>query len=98
MKSVKHTFYTLHTIISEVRDGRKLTGYLPFTKNNRSADKAVIISTHLLDIVEDLCDKFVMIHQGKVIAEGSKQNIISQYNLDSKSSLEQVYLNLINRQ
>lgn len=79
-------------------DPKQINIFKNILKNNRSADKAVIISTHLLDIVEDLCDKFVMIHQGKVIAEGSKQNIISQYNLDSKSSLEQVYLNLINRQ
>ena len=48
-------------------------------------------------MVEDLCDKFVMIHEGIIIAAGSKQDIIHQYNLDKDSSLEKVYLNLINR-
>ena len=31
VKSVKHTFYTLHTIIPDFGDVRKLTGYSPFT-------------------------------------------------------------------
>ena len=29
---MKHTFYTLHTIIPDFGDVRKLTGYSPFTK------------------------------------------------------------------
>ena len=33
VKSVKHTFYTLHTIIPDFGDVRKLTGYSPFTLN-----------------------------------------------------------------
>ena len=32
VKSVKHTFYTLHTIIPDFGDVRKLTGYSPFTQ------------------------------------------------------------------
>lgn len=36
MKSVKHTFYTFHTIISSFGDARKLTGYSPFTKKRDS--------------------------------------------------------------
>ena len=30
---LKHTFYTLHTIIPDFGDVRKLTGYSPFTNN-----------------------------------------------------------------
>jgi len=35
VKSVKHTFYTLHTIIPDFGDVRKLTGYSPFTDIQR---------------------------------------------------------------
>lgn len=76
-------------------DPKQINVFKNILKENRFANKAVLISTHLLDMVEDLCDKFVMIHEGIIIAAGSKQDIIHQYNLDKDSSLEKVYLNLM---
>lgn len=40
VKSVKHTFYTLHTIIPDFGDVRKLTGYSPFTYKGKGFGKA----------------------------------------------------------
>ena len=57
VKSVKHTFYTLHTIIPDFGDVRKLTGYSPFTINPQ-ADKLVSICKALdMSLVDLLCDE-----------------------------------------
>ena len=45
---MKHTFYTLHTIIPDFGDVRKLTGYSPFTNLLRNwkkefLDKASVV-------------------------------------------------------
>jgi ABC-2 type transport system ATP-binding protein len=63
----------------------------------RREQKAVLLSTHLLDMVEGLCDRYVMLHRGRIIAQGTKQDIIRQYDLNSDSTLEQVYLTLVRR-
>lgn len=57
---MKHTFYTLHTIIPDFGDVRKLTGYSPFT-------------THLQEILDmarensgdvtTLAYKYLALHQ-----------------------------------
>ena len=37
---MKHTFYTLHTIIPDFGDVRKLTGYSPFTMEHAVSDES----------------------------------------------------------
>lgn len=44
---------------------------------------------------EELCDKYIMICAGEVIAAGSKQEIAKKYGLDSKKSVEELYLQII---
>ena len=66
-------------------------------KENRTKNKAILISTHLLDLVEELCDKYVMIHRGQIIANGTKKEIIHEHGLDGLSTLEDIYLSLINK-
>jgi ABC-2 type transport system ATP-binding protein len=36
---------------------------------------AVLFSSHQLDVVEDLCEDVVIVHHGKVVAEGSVQDL-----------------------
>ena len=36
---------------------------------------AVLFSSHQLDVVEDLCQDIVIVHRGKVVAEGSVQDL-----------------------
>lgn len=55
-------------------------------------NKAILLSTHLLDVAEDICDNFIMINSGKVIALGSKQELAVQFNRKETVSLEEIYL------
>lgn len=47
-----------------------------------------IIATHDLDMVWDLCERTIIIGEGKVIADGSTQKLLSDKELMEKSSLE----------
>lgn len=63
----------------------------------KKAGKSILLSTHLLDMVDGICDKYIMLNQGKRIAYGTKTEIIKANDLNSDSTLEQVYLALIER-
>ena len=64
----------------------------------RQEQKAVLLSTHLLDMVDGTCDRYIMLHRGKLIAIGTKQDIIQRHALDPDSTLEQVYLTLVGKE
>ena len=59
--------------------------------------KAVLLSTHLLDMVDGLCDRYIMLHQGRLVTDGTKGEIIQSHSLRPDSTLEQVYLSLVGR-
>lgn len=58
---------------------------------------AVLFSTHIMEIAEHLCDRIGIIDHGKVIAEGTLEQLRSQ--TDGKdSSLEELFLKLTNEE
>lgn len=57
-------------------------------------NKGILFSTHLLDMAEELCDNYIILGNGSIIASGTKKEIIAQYHLPDSASLEQIYLNL----
>jgi len=44
---------------------------------------AVLFSSHVLDVVEKLCHKLVVIRQGKIIAQGAIEGILGNKSLES---------------
>ncbi len=63
-----------------------------FLKEMRNEGKTVIISTHNLNLVEKLCDRFAIIDTGTIIAEGTLQELLKKYNA---KELENVFFKLI---
>lgn len=53
---------------------------------------AILISTHLLDTAEKLCDRIIILSRGKKIAEGNLAELRQMS--DSSGSLEEVFLKL----
>ena len=47
--------------------------------NLRNKGKTVFLTTHYMEEAEHLADHIVIIHKGKIIAEGSLQELISKY-------------------
>jgi ABC-2 type transport system ATP-binding protein len=57
--------------------------------------KSILYSSHILEVVERVCDKVIVLHQGAVVADDS---IASLRSLLSRSSLEGVFSQLVIRQ
>jgi ABC-2 type transport system ATP-binding protein len=53
-----------------------------FTRDNR----IVIFCSHILEVVERLCDRLLIIHQGRKLIEGTPQEITSTIGADSLST------------
>lgn len=56
--------------------------------------KSVIISSHMLYLVEELCHRILIIDHGKKIAEGSLEDIRKEALASSDASLEEVFLKI----
>jgi ABC-2 type transport system ATP-binding protein len=63
----------------------------------RMAQKGVTLffTTHVLDVVERLCDEVAIIDHGRIVAQGSLDEIRSQRAVGRDASLEDVFLKLV---
>ena len=63
----------------------------------RLARKGVTLffTSHVLDVVERLCDEVAIIDRGRIVAQGSLDQIRSQRALAGDASLEDVFLKLV---
>jgi ABC-2 type transport system ATP-binding protein len=56
---------------------------------------AVLLSTHLLDMAERLCDRLLLLDHGRLIASGSAAEVRAQAGFGPESSLEDAFLALV---
>lgn len=54
---------------------------------------AILMSTHVLDSAEKMCDRFVILHHGQVLASGSLVELRQHFNLLT-ASLSDIYMQL----
>lgn len=59
----------------------------------RDAGCAILVSTHLLDTAEKLCDRVIIVARGKKLAEGTLKELQTSNNMEGES-LEEVFLRL----
>lgn len=55
--------------------------------------KSILMSTHVLDSAEKMCDSFVILHKGQVRAKGSLTELRTQFQMPD-ASLNDIYLAL----
>uniref|UniRef100_UPI00356ACA7A ABC transporter ATP-binding protein n=1 Tax=Paraconexibacter sp. TaxID=2949640 RepID=UPI00356ACA7A len=55
----------------------------------------ILLTTHYLEEAEQLCGRIAFINDGRIVAEGSHQELAEQYGTDT---LEDAYLKLVGRQ
>ncbi|MBZ2053961.1 ABC transporter ATP-binding protein [Streptococcus sanguinis] len=55
--------------------------------------KSILMSTHVLDSAEKMCDSFVILHKGQVRAKGSLAELRAQFQMPD-TSLNDIYLAL----
>lgn len=72
--------------------GRVVTDLL-----RRMAAKGVTLffTSHVLDVVERLCDEVAVIHRGRLVAQGTLEQIRAQRELGQSASLEDVFIQLV---
>ena len=61
--------------------------------NARNGGASILISTHLLDTAEKLCDRVLIMARGKLLAEGTIAELRKHYGMEDKS-LEELFLKL----
>ena len=55
---------------------------------------SILISTHMLDTAEHLCDRIIILQQGRILAEGSLAELHERAKMGQDASLEDVFLTL----
>ena len=56
--------------------------------------KAILYSSHIMEIVEKVCTRVIILHRGRIVADGSAERLRE---LRSQRSLEQVFSELVLR-
>lgn len=51
---------------------------LDFIKEEKKNNKCIIYSTHYMEEAENICDRVILIHKGKIIKEGTPKSIIKE--------------------
>ena len=63
-----------------------------------AAGSAIILSSHLLHLVEEICTRLLVLQRGKVVAFGTIAEIVSSRPDLGNRSLEDVFLALIGQE
>jgi sodium transport system ATP-binding protein len=63
-----------------------------FVRQCRARGKTVIYSTHIMSEIEKLCDVVGIIHEGRLVAEGSVAALRAQF---GETDLEEVFVKAV---
>jgi len=63
-------------------------------KDMLKEERSVLVSTHMLDTVERLCDRVSIIHYGRNIVSGNLEKLRSISKTEKDSTLEEIFLKL----
>lgn len=59
------------------------------------AGATVLLSTHLLDMADRLCDRVLVVNRGRLIAEGTTATVRAQAGVGENDTLETAFLRLV---
>lgn len=62
--------------------------------NAKQDGKSVLISTHMLDTAERLCDRIIILRSGSKVAEGTLEELHQRAKMGEDATLEDVFLTL----
>ena len=59
----------------------------------KAKGKSILMSTHVLDSAEKMCDRFVILHKGEIRAVGTLEELRAIFG-DSNANLNDIYIAL----
>lgn len=72
-------------------DANAAVGFKALIQTLAREGKAIVYSSHILDVVERVCDRVIIIDQGKVRVDGAPAALVAEH---QARSLEQLFTNL----
>lgn len=66
-------------------------------RDRAESGRTVFLSTHSLDVAQEVCDRLAIIHHGRIVAQGTYEEIRSQGRDDARD-LEEVFLRILEEQ
>jgi len=60
----------------------------------KALGKSLLISTHMLDTAQNLCDRVLVMKSGKLIAEGTIDDLRKRVQAAQESTLEELFLEI----
>ncbi|MNJ51765.1 ABC-type transporter ATP-binding protein EcsA [compost metagenome] len=67
---------------------------LDFMLEMKESGSSILLSSHILSTIENYCDRFIVLHKGRVIAQGSLKDIAEQAQMPG-ASLENMFYALV---
>ncbi|GJM78789.1 hypothetical protein HMSSN139_12850 [Paenibacillus sp. HMSSN-139] len=67
---------------------------LDFMLEMKQGGASILLSSHILSTIENYCDRFIVLHRGKVLAQGTLAEVGKQAQA-SGASLEQIFYALV---
>lgn len=58
----------------------------------RDTGSAILISTHILEVAQNLCDRFIIMNEGQIVGTGTLKSLFETH--PGTSSLEEIFLEL----
>lgn len=59
----------------------------------RNQGRSVLMSTHILATAERYCDKYTIIHEGRIVADGTIDKLRNQFNMED-ATLDELYIEI----
>lgn len=67
---------------------------LDFMMELKQGGASILLSSHILSTIENYCDRFIVLHQGSVIAQGTLEEIAQGAGMPG-AALEDIFYNLV---
>src|SRR5690625_4066173 len=70
-----------------------IQSYLEWMEKMKSQGAGILMSTHILATAERYCDRFIILHEGEIQAEGTLVQLREQFNM-LDGTLDDIYIHL----
>lgn len=74
-------------------DPLAISDLIAYLEVEKAKGKSILMSTHVLDSAEKMCDSFVILHQGQIRAQGTLADLRQSFG-NQEASLNDIYLAL----